>query len=116
MDCATRLGNAGLWRAVRTTSVPNNALTISRQTQLPKEGKPLYFILYADKSKLSSFGTQKGYPIVARIGNIAVGVRNGSGIGGGRVVGWVPIVCDNIQPECSYCLKFIDYTGSRGGW
>jgi hypothetical protein len=48
--------------------------------------------LYADKSKLSSFGTEKGYPIMARILNLPVKMRNGEGVGGARVVGWLPIV------------------------
>ncbi|KAG1849777.1 hypothetical protein F4604DRAFT_1971059 [Suillus subluteus] len=37
------------------------------QSQLPPGGKPLAFILYADKTKLSSFGTVKGYPVVAHL-------------------------------------------------
>ncbi|KAK0475755.1 hypothetical protein IW261DRAFT_1422042 [Armillaria novae-zelandiae] len=35
------------------------------QTPLPKGAKPLCFILYADKTRLSSFGTAQGYPVVA---------------------------------------------------
>lgn len=48
--------------------------------------------LYADKTKLSSFGTQKGYPVMARILNLPVKIRNGEEFGGARVVGWLPIV------------------------
>jgi Plavaka transposase len=48
--------------------------------------------LYADKTKLSSFGTQKGYPVMARILNLPVKVRNGDKLGGARVVGWLPVV------------------------
>ena len=59
---------------------------------LPTDAKPLPFILYADKSKLSSFGTQKGYPVVARLANLDDFIRNGVGTGGGCVVGWLPIV------------------------
>ena len=33
-----------------------------------------------------------GYPIYARIGNLDVGIRNTNGIGGGELVGWLPIV------------------------
>ncbi|KAI6100965.1 hypothetical protein EV401DRAFT_2061435 [Pisolithus croceorrhizus] len=62
------------------------------QSRLPPDGKVLPFILYADKAKLSSFGRQKGYPVVARLANLPVSIRNGEGIGGGRVVGWLPIV------------------------
>ncbi|KAJ7050105.1 hypothetical protein C8F01DRAFT_1237970 [Mycena amicta] len=38
--------------------------------------KVLPYILYADKSKLSSFGTQKGYPIIARLGNVVTSLHN----------------------------------------
>ncbi|KAG1773661.1 hypothetical protein EV702DRAFT_1181089 [Suillus placidus] len=51
------------------------------QSQLPPGAKPLAYILYADKTKLSSFGTAKDYPVYARAG-------------GGYVVGWLPIVKD----------------------
>ncbi|KAG2067656.1 hypothetical protein BDR04DRAFT_1129523 [Suillus decipiens] len=34
------------------------------QSQLPPDEKPLAFILYADKMRLSSFGTAKGYPVI----------------------------------------------------
>jgi hypothetical protein len=59
---------------------------------LPPEGKLLAFIIYADKTKLSSFGTAMGYPVIARIGNLPVDIRNGNGLGGGELVGWLPIV------------------------
>jgi hypothetical protein len=49
--------------------------------------------LYADKTQLSSFGTEKGYPVMARIANLPVGIRNGEGPGGSRIVGWLPVVC-----------------------
>ena len=62
------------------------------QSELLLNGKPLGIILYADKSKLSSFGTQMGYPIIARCANLPTDIRNGTGLGGGRVVGWLPIV------------------------
>ncbi|KAG2034064.1 hypothetical protein BDR03DRAFT_870910, partial [Suillus americanus] len=62
------------------------------QSKIPSDGKPLAFVLYADKAKLSSFGCAKGYPIVARCANLPAAVRNGEGLGGGRVVGWLPIV------------------------
>ncbi|KAF9455950.1 hypothetical protein BDZ94DRAFT_1353726 [Collybia nuda] len=44
------------------------------------------------QTQLSSFGTAKGYPVIARCGNLPVNIRNGKGVGGGRVVGWLPIV------------------------
>ncbi|KAH9061804.1 hypothetical protein EDB83DRAFT_2506592 [Lactarius deliciosus] len=62
------------------------------QSQIPQGGNPLAFILYADKTKLSSFGTTQGYPVVARCANIPTTIRNGNGFGSGRVVGWLPIV------------------------
>jgi len=63
------------------------------QSALPPEGKPLGFIIFADKTNLSSFGTQKGYPVFARLANLAAPIRNSQGYGGGRLVGWLPIVC-----------------------
>ncbi|KAF7377675.1 hypothetical protein MSAN_00190400 [Mycena sanguinolenta] len=41
------------------------------------------------------FGTQKAYPIIARLGNIAVAIRNSNGWGGGQIVGELPIVADD---------------------
>ncbi|KAG2750897.1 hypothetical protein P692DRAFT_201839120 [Suillus brevipes Sb2] len=64
------------------------------QSQLPEGAKPLAFVLYADKTKLSSFGTTRGYPVVARLANLPTDIRNGQGMGGGYVVGWLPIVKD----------------------
>ncbi|KAG2126460.1 hypothetical protein BD769DRAFT_1652763 [Suillus cothurnatus] len=61
------------------------------QSKIPADAKPLAFILYADKAKLSSFGCAKGYPVVARCANLPTAIRNGEGLGGGRVVGWLPI-------------------------
>ncbi|EGO30670.1 hypothetical protein SERLADRAFT_364543 [Serpula lacrymans var. lacrymans S7.9] len=61
------------------------------QSRLPDGGKPLCFILYADKTILSSFGTVKGYPVIARCANLPTDIRNGTGVGGGRVVGWLPV-------------------------
>ncbi|KAG1728188.1 uncharacterized protein EDB91DRAFT_1239436 [Suillus paluster] len=58
------------------------------QSRLPSNldnTAPFCFILYADKTKLSSHGTVKGYPVMARCANLP-------GIGGGRVVGWLPII------------------------
>ncbi|KAH9083307.1 hypothetical protein EDB83DRAFT_2502427 [Lactarius deliciosus] len=62
------------------------------QSQIPEGARPLGFVLYADKTKLSSFGTAKGYPVIARCANLPAEIRNGNGVGGGRVVGWLPIV------------------------
>ncbi|KAJ3500219.1 hypothetical protein NLJ89_g9890 [Agrocybe chaxingu] len=62
------------------------------QSCLPTDSVPFCIILYADKTRLSSFGTAKGYPVVARCANLPAEVRNGDGVGGGRLVGWLPIV------------------------
>ena len=59
---------------------------------LPNDAKPICIELYVDKSKLSTFGTKKGYPVMARILNLPVKIRNGEGVGGARVVGWLPVV------------------------
>ncbi|KAG2124918.1 hypothetical protein BD769DRAFT_1628673 [Suillus cothurnatus] len=64
------------------------------QLQLPPGAKPLAFILYADKTKLSSFGTAKGYLVYACLANLLTKIQNGRGTGGGYVVGWLPIVND----------------------
>ncbi|KAK6972064.1 hypothetical protein R3P38DRAFT_3336149 [Favolaschia claudopus] len=68
--------------------------SISPASKLPDnpDAKPCPFILYADKSKLSSFGTQKAYPIIARLANVVVGIRNSDEWGGGQVVGELPVV------------------------
>ena len=50
------------------------------------------FILYADKTKLTSFGKAMGYPVYARIANFNTSIRNTNSIGGGELVGWLPIV------------------------
>ncbi|KAG1800596.1 uncharacterized protein BJ212DRAFT_1450149 [Suillus subaureus] len=62
------------------------------QSQLPPGGKPLAFILYADKTQLSSFGTARGYPVIAHLANLPTDIRNGQGVGGSYVVGWLLIV------------------------
>ncbi len=56
------------------------------------DGKPVGLILWADKNKLSTFGTQKGHPIVARLSNLDEEIRSSLGVGGGRIVGLVPVV------------------------
>jgi hypothetical protein len=67
------------------------------KSKLPEDGKPLAFILYSDKIKLSTFGSAKAYPIVARLANLPVKIRNSNNtMGGGQIVGWLPIVCFSI--------------------
>ncbi|KAJ8462259.1 hypothetical protein ONZ45_g18001 [Pleurotus djamor] len=62
------------------------------QTTLPNGGKPLILILYADKTRLSMFGQAKGYPVILRIANLPAHIRNGDGLGGGVMVGWLPVI------------------------
>ncbi|KAG1826384.1 hypothetical protein DFJ58DRAFT_719975 [Suillus subalutaceus] len=78
------------------------------QSHLPPDAKLLAFILYADKNKLSSFGSQKGYPIIACIANLPVHIHNSNtAIGGGRVVGWLPIIAEN--QEHMKKKKYVDF-------
>jgi hypothetical protein len=37
-------------------------------------------------------GTKKGYPVYVRCGNLPAHIRNGEGLGGGFMVGLIPIV------------------------
>ncbi|KAF9491747.1 hypothetical protein BDN71DRAFT_1484072 [Pleurotus eryngii] len=62
------------------------------QSTLPEGGKPLLLIVYADKTCLSTFGTAKGYPVVARVGNLIINLRNGDGPSGGFMIGWLPVM------------------------
>ncbi|KAI9057444.1 hypothetical protein FKP32DRAFT_1615288 [Trametes sanguinea] len=64
---------------------------------LPPNGVPLCFVLYSDKTHLSSFGSQKGYPIMARLANLPSAIRNSGGFGGGQVVGFLPVVEDENE-------------------
>ncbi len=79
------------------------------QSAIPSNGSPLCFEVYADKTRLSSFGTQKGYPIMARVANLPGDIRNGSGYGGTEIVGFLPIVRLSIYASMSklmlVCLK-----------
>ncbi|KAG6912741.1 hypothetical protein DXG01_012533, partial [Tephrocybe rancida] len=63
----------------------------SFQSRIPKGGKPLAITLYADKTRLSSFGGHQGYPIMANIDNLPDTIHNGHGLGSTQVVGWLPI-------------------------
>ncbi|KAJ7099080.1 hypothetical protein C8R44DRAFT_642451, partial [Mycena epipterygia] len=69
------------------------------QSALPNhpDAKALGLIVYADKSKLSTFGTEKAYAVVARVANILVPIRNSTQFGGGQVVGHQPVVKDDTQ-------------------
>ncbi|KAJ2911662.1 hypothetical protein MD484_g8754, partial [Candolleomyces efflorescens] len=67
------------------------------QSKLPPTGKPIGILLYSDKTELSTFGGQKGYPVYAQIANLPSEIRNGTGLGGGRVVGWLPVIKDTQE-------------------
>ncbi|KAI0814934.1 hypothetical protein BC629DRAFT_1279974, partial [Irpex lacteus] len=71
------------------------------------EGKPVGLIVWADKSKLSTFGTQKGHPIVVRLSNLDATIRNGGGVGAGRVVGMVPVIHEPAGEK--YKKNYIDW-------
>ncbi|KAF9034047.1 hypothetical protein BJ165DRAFT_1410070 [Panaeolus papilionaceus] len=43
-------------------------------------------------TRLSSFGNTKGHPVLVRCVNLPVEIRNGEGVGGGRLIGWLPIL------------------------
>lgn len=50
-------------------------------------------------------GTRKGYPVYVRCANLPSDIRNGEGVGGGRLVGWLPIVrTSRLFPDsdCSF--------------
>ncbi|KAF6755045.1 hypothetical protein DFP72DRAFT_1123733 [Ephemerocybe angulata] len=79
------------------------------QSDLPDDdGKPLCFILYSDKTQLSSFGKAKAWPVYARIANLPTKIRNGTGLGGGRIVGWLPVLEDADDPLNAAKPAFID--------
>ncbi|KAG9082281.1 hypothetical protein FS749_006981 [Ceratobasidium sp. UAMH 11750] len=101
---------------VRFVSEPwtTDAWAKSQET-LPDDGLPINIILYADKALASSWGTKKVYPIMARLANLPRAVRNGQGIGGGRIVGLLPVV-DKAPPGLSstYAANFKCNVWHRG--
>ncbi|KAG8689331.1 hypothetical protein FRC08_010999 [Ceratobasidium sp. 394] len=74
------------------------------QSSLPEDGLPLNIHLYIDKTIASSSGTKKLYPVVARLANLPRDIRNGTGVGGGQVVGLIPVVEDRPKglPESAF--------------
>ncbi|KAG1901609.1 uncharacterized protein F5891DRAFT_1187480 [Suillus fuscotomentosus] len=79
-----------IWDVQRLSLVVNSSMHY--HSSLPNNGVPFAFILYTDKTHLTSSGHVKAYPVIAHCENLPVHIRNGNGIGGGRVVGWLPIV------------------------
>ncbi|KAH9985222.1 hypothetical protein BJV74DRAFT_878709 [Russula compacta] len=63
------------WDAQRLYRFDGNSYN---SPKLPDNAKLLAFVLYADKTKLSSFGTAKGYPVIARCANLPSQTRNGN--------------------------------------
>ncbi|KIK97231.1 hypothetical protein PAXRUDRAFT_136714, partial [Paxillus rubicundulus Ve08.2h10] len=57
------------------------------------------FILYADKLHLLSSRKAKAYPVLTECGNLLVEMRNRAGIGGGHIVGWLPIVAEDAEED-----------------
>ncbi|KAG1874106.1 hypothetical protein C8R48DRAFT_745988 [Suillus tomentosus] len=89
------------WTGDRWRDVQACNLSSTNQSRLPSDIKaaPFCFILYVDKTRLSSHGTVKGYPVVVHCANLPVGIWNGEGIGGGCVVGWLLIVSEDADEE-----------------
>ncbi|KAH9997448.1 hypothetical protein BJV74DRAFT_768370, partial [Russula compacta] len=77
------------------------------QSQIPDGGHVLTLILYADKMKLSSFGTAKGYRVVTCCANLLTEIWNGDGFGGGCIIGWLPVVTED--PKESGKPEFINF-------
>ncbi|KAK0472602.1 hypothetical protein IW261DRAFT_1424193 [Armillaria novae-zelandiae] len=77
------------------------------QTALPTSRKSICYIIYADKTRLSSFGMVQGYPVIVRLGNLPSHIRNGQGVGGGCVIGWLPIIKEEAKhKDKSYYADF----------
>jgi len=49
-------------------------------------------LFYSDKSKLSSFGSVKGWPVLTCALPLPLNIRNSKGHGGVCLVGWLPYV------------------------
>ncbi|KAK0482792.1 hypothetical protein IW261DRAFT_1418319 [Armillaria novae-zelandiae] len=77
------------------------------QTALPTGGKPICYIIYAHKTRLSSFGTVQGYPVIVRLGNLPSHICNGQGVGGVCIIGWLPIIKEEAKhKDKSYYTDF----------
>ncbi|KAI6142404.1 hypothetical protein BKA82DRAFT_3985064 [Pisolithus tinctorius] len=69
------------------------------QSSLPEvpNAVPFAFIIYANKTKLSLFGTAKCYPVVVHCANLLIEIQNSHAIGGGCTVGWLPVPKDTEE-------------------
>ena len=92
-ECILSCGPGTVSGIFRYASSNNFHSTNNPQLLLPEDTKMVCLELYANKTQLSSFGTKKGYPVRAHIANLPVKMRNGEGLGGSRVIRWLPIVC-----------------------
>ncbi|KAL4071106.1 hypothetical protein V8B97DRAFT_2024014 [Scleroderma yunnanense] len=80
----------------------HNGVSVCTYSWLPDDIEnaiPFCFILYADKTKLLSHGTVKGYPIVVWCTNLPMDIQNSQDVGGGCVVSWLPIVPEDLAEE-----------------
>ncbi|KAI6103321.1 hypothetical protein EDD17DRAFT_1778697 [Pisolithus thermaeus] len=86
------------------------------QSSLPDVGNAIPFglIIHANKTKLSSFGTAKGYPVVVQCANLLVEIWNSHVIGGGCVVGWLSYALTPLQvPEDAQEEGRLGYTNLK---
>ena len=67
-------------------------LTHLSQGNLPKGVYPICLVLYANKTKLSTFGTAKAYPVYVWCANLPASLHNRKSLAGGWMVGLLPIV------------------------
>lgn len=84
-----RLEGSRGYQHVRVEPAANGPMI---QSLLPRNSCPICIFVYADRARLSSFGTAKAYPVMIALGNLPMELRNGVGVGGARTVGWLPIV------------------------
>ncbi|TEB31163.1 hypothetical protein FA13DRAFT_1629677, partial [Coprinellus micaceus] len=76
------------------------------QDLLPANGAPFAIIFYADKTKLSSMGTKKGYPVYVCCANLPAHIRHSEEFRGRIMVGWLPIVPEDSDKSGK---KFVDF-------
>ncbi|KAG1834725.1 hypothetical protein EV424DRAFT_1341069 [Suillus variegatus] len=51
------------------------------------------------KTKLLSAGTAKAYPVVTQLVNLPTNIHNEEGIGGGYIIGWLPIIMRSTRTK-----------------
>lgn len=84
---------------------------------LPPNAKPLCYVFYADKTKLSSTGNEKGHPFTGKIVNFGADIYNSNGPAGAQIFGWLPIVSfDSVSSECHSPIlcKIVDDEKDKG--